>query len=670
MTNIIKKILVIDLKSDLICGSGEGWGNIIDTDITYDKMGFPYIPSRRIKGLLKEAALELEQFDIIKEEDLEKIFGNDENEGCHFIIRNGLLKNIDKMKFEIENMHKKYINYVKPLYVLNYYTTVRYQTSIDENGIAKVNTLRSSRAISGGNTFYAKIEYDEKNQDIIKKCITMIHHMGINRTRGFGEIDLSLIDYVENHEDITDKIATINQESLDDEKEYEIKLYLENEEQLSLPSTNGEKSLDYIPGSAMLGYFANKYLKENKINDLNLFYDLFVKGQLKFSNAYISDEAWNEYIPVRESLYKVKTKDVYIDKAVNDSGEILSKVKNKYISNNKIKEVEKEIVYHHRRPDDKSIGHVINNEKAGNGVFYQLEVIRSHQRFISSIRGKGKYLKIILNNLSPYIQIGKSKHTQYGNVHVCDIKFRLLEEETISSGSEVVITLKSHLLFLDNKQESQLDVSILAQKLNITNAQYFISYEKVGGYNSKWKLQKPSYVAFGAGSCIVGTLTKNLAIESIGDLTHEGLGEFVVQKKSDIHDNKIEKYENKNTIHDCIPNFTKDIVSTSLKHELRLKAFDMFDCIPIEDVMNNTFIGRVLKACRTLSWGEFNKQIQKISNVKKSKAIIKIVKIIVDKCDSLLEGIDILEEYYPQDFYKQTCIDYFTHVKIERRIVK
>ena len=41
-SNIIN---IIDLKSDLICGSGEGWGNIIDTDITYDKMGFPYIPS-------------------------------------------------------------------------------------------------------------------------------------------------------------------------------------------------------------------------------------------------------------------------------------------------------------------------------------------------------------------------------------------------------------------------------------------------------------------------------------------------------------------------------------------------------------------------------------------------------------------------------------------------
>ena len=53
--------ICIQLISDLVPGSGQGWANIIDSDIVYDQYGFPYIPARRIKGLIKESALELEE---------------------------------------------------------------------------------------------------------------------------------------------------------------------------------------------------------------------------------------------------------------------------------------------------------------------------------------------------------------------------------------------------------------------------------------------------------------------------------------------------------------------------------------------------------------------------------------------------------------------------------
>ena len=51
--------LKITLLSDLCVGNGESIGNAVDADVCMDRVGLPYIPARRLKGCLKQAALEL-----------------------------------------------------------------------------------------------------------------------------------------------------------------------------------------------------------------------------------------------------------------------------------------------------------------------------------------------------------------------------------------------------------------------------------------------------------------------------------------------------------------------------------------------------------------------------------------------------------------------------------
>ena len=58
----------IQLLSDLCTGSGETYNSMIDSDITYDEYGIPYIPARRIKGCIREAALEMMELGLIKEQ--------------------------------------------------------------------------------------------------------------------------------------------------------------------------------------------------------------------------------------------------------------------------------------------------------------------------------------------------------------------------------------------------------------------------------------------------------------------------------------------------------------------------------------------------------------------------------------------------------------------------
>ncbi|MDY2627586.1 MAG: hypothetical protein SOW08_04610 [Lachnospiraceae bacterium] len=53
--------LEIRLRSDLCAGNGESVGNSVDTDVCMDTAGLPYIPSRRLKGCLKQAAYDLQK---------------------------------------------------------------------------------------------------------------------------------------------------------------------------------------------------------------------------------------------------------------------------------------------------------------------------------------------------------------------------------------------------------------------------------------------------------------------------------------------------------------------------------------------------------------------------------------------------------------------------------
>jgi len=46
-------LLEIKLLSATCPGSGEGWAGIVDTDIITDSSGLPFIPGRRIKGILR-----------------------------------------------------------------------------------------------------------------------------------------------------------------------------------------------------------------------------------------------------------------------------------------------------------------------------------------------------------------------------------------------------------------------------------------------------------------------------------------------------------------------------------------------------------------------------------------------------------------------------------------
>ena len=667
--------LKIELKSDLMCGSGEGWGNVIDTDVIYDSYGFPYIPSKRIKGLLKEACLELDEMGVNEKCLAEEIFGSDNVEGSDFVLTNAVLDHIDDMKLYVDNCSeddKKELNISN---IINHYTNVRCQTAIDDNGIAKENSLRSSRAITRGNVFFADIIFEDKYEEVIKNCCALVHHMGINRTRGFGDVKLSLEKFDYNCD------TSAKDFTPEDDKIYTLKLKLKNRSQLAIKTSVGDKSADYIPGGALLGFFAGQYLKNNDAD--GEFYRLFIKDDgdgIVFENAYISDENWNEYLPTRMSLYKEKTGNELLDQSIQSQNQdkIWTRVRNKYacVNANNVIKPDKEMVYHHRRPDDKSFGHVIDNSGTDTGIFYQKEVISADQHFVANIKGTGKDLKKVFNADMRYVQIGGSKHTQYGNVSVEDFELIPEDKEVLNKGTKVVCTLVSPLVLLDNKGESKLDINDIAKKTGLENAEKcFVDYVQVGGYNAKWKLQKPSYTAFAAGTCITGTLAADTEkVIQIGSFMHEGMGKIVVNTVEEI-EKSIKDVEKNPSIEieiiNSIPKDIKDILVESIKHKLRLKALEILENDRPDKIITPTLIGRLLKMLENDSWIKFEEDYKGIATAEKKDEVRVYIDKVRKKCDKAVEESN-LSKYIEIDKYKdEFCMlilkDLFTLTKYERR---
>ena len=660
MSNILNKTLKITCKSDFICGSGEGWGNVIDTDVVHDSYGFPYIPARRIKGLFREAAWEMQQFGLLTEQDIVKVFGN-ESTNHHFVLYNAYLHNIGELQKEVSS------NSINEETVLEHYTITRYQTAVGEDGVALNNSLRSTHAIRKGTEFYCAMECCEEDFDIIQKASKLVTHAGISRTRGFGEIQIDILDGPAEKK----KAYNLNLEA---EKEYKVTLHMKNKSPLYIPSAG--KSFDYIPGASLQGFFIQHYLKSHKTDDE--FYDLL--KNVRFINAYISDEIFNVYYPVHESLYKQKIVGDYYDKIMVDTPKdgIFKKVNGKYILQTQdihkvnIKEVDTEVSYHHRRPDDKSIGHALDNERRGSGLFYQVDVISADQYFVGEFIGKGKYIQSLIQDLPAFIKIGGSKNVEYGNVHILDLKVKEWSPEILKKGEEVICTLVEPAVLLNEYRESDLRKESLWDACNIEGNASFIGYTEIGGYNAKWRLQKPSYHAFSQGTCVKGTLKEDTPSELfIGDFTNEGNGFVNIIPCSKAISTKFQNNTESSEKKKIRIQYAKDIYVDKLKKENYAKCLNAVLKSNKGKSLNMTSIGRVSKMADKPTLALFEKDVNGIKDDDKRKEILAVYDDVKRITENIVKESDITayvdKESYRNELVLKVVKDYFVKLKLEGR---
>lgn len=194
--------MTIKLDSDSLIASGEGMGATIDTDILFDDVGLPYIPSKRIKGCLRDSILEISQMFKMSQIDylldIDRVFGNNITEVESLVSFSDFYIPDYKNTYNWLKYYKnEFSDFLSSNLITNFFTDIRQQTRIDIYGVAKDNSLRTSRVLKKGMSFESEISLFNDDEILLNTltlaCINL-RHIGTSRTRGFGEVSCEIIN--------------------------------------------------------------------------------------------------------------------------------------------------------------------------------------------------------------------------------------------------------------------------------------------------------------------------------------------------------------------------------------------------------------------------------------------------------------------------------------------
>lgn len=675
--------LRIELLSDMCVSDGGVYNSSLDIDICHDKYGFPYIPAKRLKGCLRECALELQDWG--KEISVRQIFGEEGEQKGNVSIRNAYIENYSELKKQIESHPDNVLFY--PQNILSHYSYIRTQTRVDyETGTAKENSLRTMRVINKGLVFISEIEMDIAYENIFCDIVSVFHQMGISRTRGLGEIKAELLPLQksENEMKMIDMEALKRQ--IEREKCLKYSVYLE--EPIVCKSIDGGEShsLDYIQGSQILGII----LQELKNNGEDVGEFLSQSSDMFFSNAYLETNG-RRLLETPCSFYSVKNNDQkYINKAVeNENNRLQTKefqlnpMKHCYVDVREDgslikKSVAMEERYHHRRPEDKSIGRVVEGG-TGNGVFYQISSIAAGQSFQGYISGPIEQLWKVAECLTKhlYYSIGAARSSEYGKVKITPI----VEENDSTSmqkgiskvsrvGMDLQIKLESPTIVYSRENVTySTDVEDLCEEINVVlglenkpdDIKKYINYTSVGGFNVTWNMRKPTVDAFDKGTVLIyhfetrPSFSVDLQQERtnrmlIGERTMEGYGEISVceicpETMSYIGEiREIEKAANINgKLNVSELNFAAEICERKWKEYLQIqstlkaKSFSRNRLEKAKPTISNMLIMCVEQVTWTGIQETVRKRYEKNSEVKaeKKKIAEDIIKTVEEEINSL-----------------------------------
>lgn len=178
--------MIMDIKykitfhTDWHCGSGLAAGADVDALVVKDKDGLPFVPGKTIKGLAREAMIEIGS---VEDALFVKIFGNfddkDKKDKGEAFFKNAELSESEK-KAIITNNVSKYL-----------YRSIA-STAIDETGIAKEHSLRKMEVVVPCELEGEILDVPEEIAGQIENALKYIKRMGQNRNRGLGRCTITV----------------------------------------------------------------------------------------------------------------------------------------------------------------------------------------------------------------------------------------------------------------------------------------------------------------------------------------------------------------------------------------------------------------------------------------------------------------------------------------------
>ncbi|MBI4492001.1 MAG: hypothetical protein HY690_04340 [Chloroflexi bacterium] len=211
--------LWVKLDTATLPGGGEGRAGSIDRDVVADALGLPRLPARRLKGLLLEAAQEVDEH---LERDygwpearrrewvaIEAVFGRPGRRADEVGLQVGDLVLVDEATLRewLPWARHRWARHRHPgsfsrEAVLRTYTEERSQTAIDsQTGAPQQNTLRRSRLLRRNLTFVGSVALPRAPRaQSLAEAVAEPHHrtlalacagvqrLGQSRNRGLGHV--------------------------------------------------------------------------------------------------------------------------------------------------------------------------------------------------------------------------------------------------------------------------------------------------------------------------------------------------------------------------------------------------------------------------------------------------------------------------------------------------
>lgn len=320
----------------------------------------------------------------------------------------------------------------------------------------------------------------------------------------------------------------------------------------SLKDSNLVSTRDFIPGTALLGIYAGKYIRKNGLNndahEDSTFSKWFLKGELNFLNCYItsvdSNHKESTAFPIPLSIQKEKNSDKGFELINNDDTQQVKPLGGYGILNDDSVirlEVKKSLNFHHARDPETGT--------SKKGIIFNYESMDPGQVFTGFITGKKNELEGFVNTFKndKTAYMGRSKNSQYGKVKieilssspeefVSEINSKTSVSEnseflTMSMLSDTVI-YNSNGFSITSKKALEKHLETLGIKAKVERA--FFKTGRIEGFKSIWKLNRPSETCFKAGSAFLLKIDNNLKDKlseiqrsGIGERTNEGFGRVV-----------------------------------------------------------------------------------------------------------------------------------------------
>jgi len=395
---------------------------------------------------------------------------------------------------------------------------------------------------------------------------------------------------------------------------------------------------EYIPGCNVLGLFAGKYIQNKPLNsDAHKdeeFYSWFLRGNIKFTNAYIASEdedgGLSANYPVPFSIQNEKSNKKSICDLLHEDvdfrtrniggfgrleGETLYK-----------ESVQKSLNFHHQRDPESGT--------SKEGLIFNYESIDEGQTFTGAIFGSRADLATFLDFFGNEHKtfIGRSRNTQYGKV---DLKIVSPEPERYSPlcSSEIresiSITLLSDTIIYNECGFPTTEIDELAKILGCKIVTSFIRTGEIESFVSIWRLRKPSERCFLAGTCFILEVSETnteslleLEREGIGERKGEGFGRIAIglqeeppESWTDSEGRRADKPSFP------IPEKTKEIVqqviNELIQKKVKLKAME--EAMPFRYLPSASLINRLYAMIQSMDRTTFRKSLESLRDTARNK---------------------------------------------------